>query len=283
MKLCAYHQLILIFLLQFLNSKFQKKTNIRMKYTTFFLLFIFTTLFKTVGFSQIEFPEDKVKWNFKVEQKGCEATVIATVTMATHWHINSIVLPKGTFGYATKFELNKSADYKILGTVSEPKPIQKHDDEADEDLSYHEGKVVFKYKIQVLTNKDFVLKAVDEYLAGLGKEAGELRKLIHLYRVPILEDLKTQIRANIKAEAQVEQAVQQELAAIPVFPFLIWQGTTAIVISFTVSMLSHFLVGAARSVFTGRSVFRSGLDMFVVGVGVAVVGYFVGGWVGRFF
>ena len=42
-----------------------------------------------------------------------------------------------------------------------------------------------------------------------------------------------------------------------------------------------FLVGAARSVFTGRGVFRSGFDMFVVGVGVAVVGYFVGGWVGR--
>lgn len=71
-------------------------------------------------------------------------------------------------------------------------------------------------------------------------------------------------------------------AAIPVFPFLIWHGGTAIAISFIVSMLSHFLVGAARSVFTGRSVFRSGFDMFVVGVGVAVVGYYVGGWVGRF-
>jgi len=38
---------------------------------------------------------------------------------------------------------------------------------------------------------------------------------------------------------------------------------------------------AARSVFTGRGAFRSGLDMFVVGVGVALVGYYVGGWVGR--
>jgi VIT1/CCC1 family predicted Fe2+/Mn2+ transporter len=46
-------------------------------------------------------------------------------------------------------------------------------------------------------------------------------------------------------------------------------------------MLSHFLVGAARSVFTGRGIFRSGFDMFVVGVGVAGVGYFFGGWVGR--
>ena len=51
--------------------------------------------------------------------------------------------------------------------------------------------------------------------------------------------------------------------------------------SFAIAMLSHWLVGAARSVFTGRGVFRSGIDMFVVGLGVAVVGYFVGEWIGR--
>ena len=68
-------------------------------------------------------------------------------------------------------------------------------------------------------------------------------------------------------------------ALIPVFPFLFWQGTTAIAVSFAISMLSHWLVGAARSVFTGRSVFRSGLDMFVVGLGVAIAGYFVGKWI----
>lgn len=41
-------------------------------------------------------------------------------------------------------------------------------------------------------------------------------------------------------------------------------------------MLSHFLVGAARSVFTGRGIFRSGLDMFAVGLGVVAVGHFLG-------
>jgi vacuolar iron transporter family protein len=68
-------------------------------------------------------------------------------------------------------------------------------------------------------------------------------------------------------------------AFIPVFPFLVWEGDVAIAVSFAASMLSHWLVGAARSVFTGRSVFRSGLDMFVVGLGVAIVGYFVGEWI----
>ena len=70
-------------------------------------------------------------------------------------------------------------------------------------------------------------------------------------------------------------------AFIPVFAFLIWSGTTAVIIAFALSMLSHFIVGGARSVFTGRGVFRSGLDMFVVGLGVAVVGYFVGERISR--
>jgi predicted membrane protein (TIGR00267 family) len=70
-------------------------------------------------------------------------------------------------------------------------------------------------------------------------------------------------------------------AIIPVAPFFFWSGTPAIITAFTLAMLSHFLVGGARSIFTGRGVFRSGLDMFVVGLGVAVVGYYVGNWVGK--
>jgi VIT1/CCC1 family predicted Fe2+/Mn2+ transporter len=69
-------------------------------------------------------------------------------------------------------------------------------------------------------------------------------------------------------------------AFIPVFPFLVLDGRAPIILSFVISMASHWLVGAARSVFTGRSVFRSGMDMFVVGLGVAAVGYFVGEWIG---
>ena len=65
-------------------------------------------------------------------------------------------------------------------------------------------------------------------------------------------------------------------AFIPVAPFLFDTGPGAIWASFTLAMVSHFGVGAARSFFTGRGVFRSGLDMFLVGLGVAVIGYFVG-------
>ncbi len=68
-------------------------------------------------------------------------------------------------------------------------------------------------------------------------------------------------------------------ALIPVAPLLMSTRPWAIWTSFGLAMLSHFAVGAARSFFTGRSVFRSGLDMFLVGLGVAVVGYVLGDWI----
>jgi VIT1/CCC1 family predicted Fe2+/Mn2+ transporter len=70
-------------------------------------------------------------------------------------------------------------------------------------------------------------------------------------------------------------------ALIPVLPFFFLRGPAAAIVAFAVAMLSHWVVGAARSVFTGRSVFRSGMDMFVVGLGVAAVGYFVGEWIAK--
>ncbi|HET7023803.1 MAG TPA: VIT1/CCC1 transporter family protein [Gemmatimonadales bacterium] len=63
---------------------------------------------------------------------------------------------------------------------------------------------------------------------------------------------------------------------IPVLPLFFWNGPAAIWSAFTIAMLSHFGIGAARSLFTGRGIIRSGMDMFVIGLGVAVVGYFVG-------
>jgi VIT1/CCC1 family predicted Fe2+/Mn2+ transporter len=68
-------------------------------------------------------------------------------------------------------------------------------------------------------------------------------------------------------------------ALIPVAPLVVSTSRTAIWASFALAMLSHFGVGAARSVFTGRGLVRSGMDMFIVGLGVAAVGYFVGEWI----
>ena len=71
-------------------------------------------------------------------------------------------------------------------------------------------------------------------------------------------------------------------ACIPLLPFLVLSDQAAIWASLTVSMLAHFGVGAARSVFTGRGIWASGRDMFLVGFGVAGVGYIIGNLLVRF-
>lgn len=110
----------------------------------------------------------------------------------------------------------------------------------------------------------------------------------------LMKDPERMLAEKVKEELKIgghEQSPMREAwvtgvataigALIPVAPFFFTSGMLAIGLSFTLSMGSHFLVGAARSVFTGRGVFRSGIDMFVVGLGVAIAGYYVGEWVGH--
>ncbi len=65
-------------------------------------------------------------------------------------------------------------------------------------------------------------------------------------------------------------------AFIPIVPFLVMDHGTAVWVSLAISMLAHFAIGAARSLFTGRGIWVSGRDMFLVGFGVAAVGYVIG-------
>lgn len=110
----------------------------------------------------------------------------------------------------------------------------------------------------------------------------------------VMEDPARALEEKVREELKIGEASSTPLregwvtgiatafgALIPVAPFLLASGRLAIWTSFAVAMVSHFAVGAARSFFTGRGAFRSGLDMFLVGLGVAAVGYMVGDWLVR--
>jgi len=154
---------------------------------------------------------------------------------------------------------------------------------------------VYEYEISMEKTEVELMPEIErDELAIIYETKGMDRDSAHSLATRVMADPQLMLKEQVQEELKIGEFSMSPLregwitglatafgAAIPVFPFLVWQGTTAIVISFAVSMLSHFLVGAARSFFTGRSVFRSGFDMFVVGVGVAAVGYFFGGWVGR--
>jgi VIT1/CCC1 family predicted Fe2+/Mn2+ transporter/rubrerythrin len=65
-------------------------------------------------------------------------------------------------------------------------------------------------------------------------------------------------------------------AFIPIVPFFFATGYPAVALSFIISTVAHFLIGSAKTVVTGLSPWRSGLEMMIVGLGEALVTYGIG-------
>ena len=65
-------------------------------------------------------------------------------------------------------------------------------------------------------------------------------------------------------------------AFIPIIPFFFGQGWSPVIASFVISTLAHFGIGAAKTVVTGRSPWKSGIEMTLVGVGEAATTYLLG-------
>jgi len=65
-------------------------------------------------------------------------------------------------------------------------------------------------------------------------------------------------------------------AFIPIIPFFFAKGMPAVIASMIISTLAHFVVGAAKTIVTGRSWLASGTEMTVVGVLEAAITYGLG-------
>jgi VIT1/CCC1 family predicted Fe2+/Mn2+ transporter len=65
-------------------------------------------------------------------------------------------------------------------------------------------------------------------------------------------------------------------AIIPVIPFMFDTGAVAIIAAAIVSLVAHFLVGAAKSLVTLRTWWSAGLEMTLAGVIVGGATYVVG-------
>jgi VIT1/CCC1 family predicted Fe2+/Mn2+ transporter len=69
-------------------------------------------------------------------------------------------------------------------------------------------------------------------------------------------------------------------AIFPIFPFLFWSGATAIYISLVVSGIGLFIIGAAITLMTGRSVWFSGTRQVLVGLAAAALTFGIGKLIG---
>ena len=69
-------------------------------------------------------------------------------------------------------------------------------------------------------------------------------------------------------------------AVIPVIPFMIAEGFTAVVWSVALSAVGLFLIGSAITLFTGRSIWFSGFRQVIFGIAAAAVTFGIGKLIG---
>ena len=156
---------------------------------------------------------------------------------------------------------------------------------------------VYEHEIEVEKEEIRLMPDIEEdELALIYQARGIPKDQARLLAQEVMSDPERALEEKVQAELKIGEIHTTPFkegwitglataigAFIPVAPFLFTEGTLAIWISFALAMLSHFAVGGARSLFTGRGLIRSGFDMFIVGLGVAGVGYLVGEFLEHFF
>jgi len=107
---------------------------------------------------------EPVKWTFTIENEtATEATLVFTAKVDKGWHVYSQYVPEGG-PVPTSFTIKPSNDFKTIGKVTEPKPIEEYDKNFEMKVPYFNTKAVFKQKIKKNTDKKFVIKGSLEFM-----------------------------------------------------------------------------------------------------------------------
>jgi VIT1/CCC1 family predicted Fe2+/Mn2+ transporter/ferritin-like protein len=123
----------------------------------------------------------------------------------------------------------------------------------------------------------YQLKGVDEATANLLAEQLSKNPDAMLKALAVEEFGITGEAGGDPGQAAIAAGISTGLGAIiPVIPFMITTGTPAIIAAAVVSLVAHFLVGAAKSLVTLRSWWAAGLEMTLAGVIVGGALYIIG-------
>jgi VIT1/CCC1 family predicted Fe2+/Mn2+ transporter len=69
-------------------------------------------------------------------------------------------------------------------------------------------------------------------------------------------------------------------ALFPILPYFFWNGATAILLSLVISAAGLFIIGAAITLMTGKSIWFSGTRQVLVGIAAAALTYGIGKLIG---
>jgi vacuolar iron transporter family protein len=151
------------------------------------------------------------------------------------------------------------AEVAAANVERERREIAEHPEEEKEELSLY-----------------YQLKGIDEATAD--EMADQLSKHPDaMLRALAVEEFGGMGDTGDPAGAAIAAGISTGLGAIiPVIPFFFTSGTTAIVLAAIISLIAHFLVGAAKSLVTLRTWWAAGLEMTLAGVIVGGATYMIG-------
>jgi VIT1/CCC1 family predicted Fe2+/Mn2+ transporter len=193
--------------------------------------------------------------------------IVAGVSGATAG--SSFVLTAGAAGaiasalsMATGAYLAERSEAEVaeVNLARERAEIEQHPEEEKEELSLF-----------------YQLKGVDEATADamaeqLARSPDAMLKALAVEEFGISGD-----GAGNPVQASIAAGISTGLGAmIPVIPFIFTHGTLGIAISAGVSLIAHFLVGAAKSLVTLRTWWAAGFEMTLAGVIVGGATFLVG-------
>ncbi len=153
------------------------------------------------------------------------------------------------------------AEVAEANLTRERQEIEEHPEEERAELSLF-------YQLKGLSKAD-----ADDLASKLAKNPETALQVLGQEELGISPD---QAGGN-PVQAALAAAISTGLGAmVPVLPFFWLHGTTGIVVAAIVSLIAHFLVGAAKTLVTLRSWWASGLEMTVAGIVVGVATYVAG-------
>ena len=142
----------------------------------------------------------------------------------------------------------------------ESKELQMHPEEEEEELAlFYQLKGVPEDEAKMLASR--LIAQPESALKTLGSE--ELGLSEQSFPNPFVEALSAMLSTAIGA-------------FIPIIPFFFASGYGAIIASFAISTLAHFIIGASKTIVTGLSPWKSGAEMTIIGLGEALITYGLG-------
>src|ERR1700674_239385 len=151
------------------------------------------------------------------------------------------------------------AEVVAANVAQERREIEEHPQEEKEELSLF-------YQLKGLD-----AAFADQLAAKLSENPDAMLKVLATEELGGMEAGGSAVQSALAAGASTFIG-----AMVPVIPFFFLRGTTAVLVAAIVSLIAHFLVGAAKSLFTLRTWWAAGLEMTAAGVIVGGATYVLG-------